>query len=150
MIRRPPRSTLFPYTTLFRSRHRPVRVQHGHAVGAEAHEHALAEHDLLAEADLHRHPRGHDAVAQREQEDRSHVLLAEHQHDHDAHHDDEGGRPEGSHPLTADPKPSPRGQASTSAARIAYSTVSPYSALTYPPSSASTMPMSRPASRARP
>src|SRR2546426_8846220 len=25
MIRRPPRSTLFPYTTLFRSRHRAVR-----------------------------------------------------------------------------------------------------------------------------
>src|SRR6202163_2547773 len=25
MIRRPPRSTLFPYTTLFRSRHRPMR-----------------------------------------------------------------------------------------------------------------------------
>src|SRR3712207_1809037 len=24
MIRRPPRSTLFPYTTLFRSRHRPL------------------------------------------------------------------------------------------------------------------------------
>src|SRR3712207_7275509 len=36
MIRRPPRSTLFPYTTLFRSEpqleaaHRPVDVQHHH------------------------------------------------------------------------------------------------------------------------
>src|SRR3712207_8893527 len=29
MIRRPPRSTLFPYTTLFRSRHRPQTVLHG-------------------------------------------------------------------------------------------------------------------------
>src|SRR3712207_8966537 len=29
MIRRPPRSTLFPYTTLFRSR----AVRHGHALG---------------------------------------------------------------------------------------------------------------------
>src|SRR6476660_9014442 len=28
MIRRPPRSTLFPYTTLFRSRHRPVHGLH--------------------------------------------------------------------------------------------------------------------------
>src|SRR2546422_2140866 len=28
MIRRPPRSTLFPYTTLFRS-HRPVEPRHG-------------------------------------------------------------------------------------------------------------------------
>src|SRR2546425_6128793 len=27
MIRRPPRSTLFPYTTLFRSLHAPSRVQ---------------------------------------------------------------------------------------------------------------------------
>src|SRR5256884_5712946 len=35
MIRRPPRSTLFPYTTLFRSRRRPPRRRgvdgHGHA-----------------------------------------------------------------------------------------------------------------------
>src|SRR5258708_21065095 len=31
MIRRPPRSTLFPYTTLFRSRHRLARYGHGHA-----------------------------------------------------------------------------------------------------------------------
>src|SRR5256885_11535477 len=31
MIRRPPRSTLFPYTTLFRSRHTRGRVHpHGH------------------------------------------------------------------------------------------------------------------------
>src|SRR2546425_3653409 len=31
MIRRPPRSTLFPYTTLFRSGHRAVRVSIGEA-----------------------------------------------------------------------------------------------------------------------
>src|SRR5256885_9608540 len=30
MIRRPPRSTLFPYTTLFRSRQRPDRRPRGH------------------------------------------------------------------------------------------------------------------------
>src|SRR3712207_8241470 len=29
MIRRPPRSTLFPYTTLFRSRRRGTRAPHG-------------------------------------------------------------------------------------------------------------------------
>src|SRR6202022_4837437 len=28
MIRRPPRSTLFPYTTLFRSRHEPLGISH--------------------------------------------------------------------------------------------------------------------------
>src|SRR3712207_7995010 len=43
MIRRPPRSTLFPYTTLFRSdasalqrRHRPVAELGGHDVPAQA------------------------------------------------------------------------------------------------------------------
>src|SRR2546429_6003086 len=40
MIRRPPRSTLFPYTTLFRSHCdrrevREVRQAHGHSPGAE-------------------------------------------------------------------------------------------------------------------
>src|SRR2546422_3542223 len=43
MIRRPPRSTLFPYTTLFRSTahlaHGPVRGHSGR--------HALARHDAL-------------------------------------------------------------------------------------------------------
>src|SRR3712207_8948301 len=35
MIRRPPRSTLFPYTTLFRSRHGPVDAGPGRHVGNE-------------------------------------------------------------------------------------------------------------------
>src|SRR2546425_7646808 len=33
MIRRPPRSTLFPYTTLFRSRPHPERPDAGQALG---------------------------------------------------------------------------------------------------------------------
>src|SRR3712207_7405153 len=41
MIRRPPRSTLFPYTTLFRSRHRLLPLVHldlaGEADGHRAH-----------------------------------------------------------------------------------------------------------------
>src|SRR4051794_41721781 len=36
MIRRPPRSTLFPYTTLFRSDRAGVRAQTRHPVGQEA------------------------------------------------------------------------------------------------------------------
>src|SRR2546427_2291812 len=47
MIRRPPRSTLFPYTTLFRSRHAPhalardapVRTLRDHCVDARSEEH---------------------------------------------------------------------------------------------------------------
>src|SRR5256885_3977175 len=36
MIRRPPRSTLFPYTTLFRSEHRRERPPRHHQAGAPA------------------------------------------------------------------------------------------------------------------
>src|SRR5688572_32483095 len=36
MIRRPPRSTLFPYTTLFRSRHPFTRMSHDEVREAEA------------------------------------------------------------------------------------------------------------------
>src|SRR3712207_7948827 len=35
MIRRPPRSTLFPYTTLFRSRHHVVAARLEHQAGAD-------------------------------------------------------------------------------------------------------------------
>src|SRR3712207_8531898 len=48
MIRRPPRSTLFPYTALFRSLHRAHPVRHHLAVG---------------QGDLHRAPRGEVAQA---------------------------------------------------------------------------------------
>src|SRR3712207_9191181 len=46
MIRRPPRSTLFPYTTLFRSRHQPLAAgrvlsRHHHRV---LHRLVLAQH----------------------------------------------------------------------------------------------------------
>src|SRR5258706_10642646 len=43
MIRRPPRSTLFPYTTLFRSIRVVQRLEHDHVVFARAnHTQALA------------------------------------------------------------------------------------------------------------
>src|SRR2546430_13598550 len=38
MIRRPPRSTLFPYTTLFRSFCKQDRAEMGHAAGADMRE----------------------------------------------------------------------------------------------------------------
>src|SRR3712207_8541817 len=53
MIRRPPRSTLFPYTTLFRSQRRPVTevgLEHLGAIGG-------AQHDMP-------HPGGTDPAQQ--------------------------------------------------------------------------------------
>src|SRR5438132_3703298 len=52
MIRRPPRSTLFPYTTLFRSsfgaeRHAPSEGRQAHAAGADMTD-VLLQHDLRA------------------------------------------------------------------------------------------------------
>src|SRR5687768_17724737 len=52
MIRRPPRSTLFPYTTLFRSRHHTESGANRRAVGGGV----LAEEPQLAAGD-----RGHAA-----------------------------------------------------------------------------------------
>src|SRR2546430_13695902 len=55
MIRRPPRSTLFPYTTLFRSQREPeVRRPHGEqrgrrAVHPEAEERRVTERDHRSE-----------------------------------------------------------------------------------------------------
>src|SRR2546430_10175951 len=43
MIRRPPRSTLFPYTTLFRSRQPTQQIgEEHHAAGQHAHQHQIA------------------------------------------------------------------------------------------------------------
>src|SRR2546430_14525835 len=65
MIRRPPRSTLFPYTTLFRSLFRSERVFEGHLV-VEAREAAVHGHVLAsAEREQHRllQPLVHDPAA---------------------------------------------------------------------------------------
>src|SRR3712207_9534834 len=53
MIRRPPRSTLFPYTTLFRS-HAGVCQQNGHAGGDRTHgpHHGHVGEGLVAGEDL--------------------------------------------------------------------------------------------------
>src|SRR2546427_4502488 len=42
MIRRPPRSTLFPYTTLFRSRQHPDLVAPHHPIVSPEDDHAVA------------------------------------------------------------------------------------------------------------
>src|SRR5205809_3867960 len=48
MIRRPPRSTLFPYTTLFRS-----RIQDRHAGDAPCRRHFLLEAEVTARSEEH-------------------------------------------------------------------------------------------------
>src|SRR2546425_9133216 len=81
MIRRPPRSTLFPYTTLFRSRehrgalhvedHRMPRPHAAREVAGEEHQQLIAEHDaaLLVY--------GADAVAVAVERDRSEEHTSE-------------------------------------------------------------------------
>src|SRR3712207_8669062 len=50
MIRRPPRSTLFPYTTLFRSHFALERLEARHAARGARHRHAAAMLHLVEEA----------------------------------------------------------------------------------------------------
>src|SRR2546425_12116973 len=69
MIRRPPRSTLFPYTTLFRSlqvRHLPISLLRAAVEHHESREVAppAADHDRITPALAHAHERdalGRDA-----------------------------------------------------------------------------------------
>src|SRR3712207_8835352 len=56
MIRRPPRSTLFPYTTLFRSSHR-AHERRPHAGGRGAAAHARGDRARATASPAHREPR---------------------------------------------------------------------------------------------
>src|SRR5258708_22292384 len=67
MIRRPPRSTLFPYTTLFRSRHLDLAGQ----PRARLHLVAEIEHVLL-------HGRGHARFRLRSEEHTSELQSPDH------------------------------------------------------------------------
>src|SRR6266566_10108745 len=53
MIRRPPISTLFPYTTLFRSRRRGRAAAAGRARGPRVGRHGLALRRVARPAELH-------------------------------------------------------------------------------------------------
>src|SRR3712207_7570182 len=70
MIRRPPRSTLFPYTTLFRSRERGERAL---AVAAEARVEVLEADELLEAAEA----RAEGALPQLAEEVRSEEHTSE-------------------------------------------------------------------------
>src|SRR5260370_29880854 len=60
MIRRPPRSTLFPYTTLFRSGHAPAAAGDGHAPRAAGRRRVRA----VLSADLQRRSEEHTSELQ--------------------------------------------------------------------------------------
>src|SRR5688572_32345899 len=65
MIRRPPRSTLFPYTTLFRSVRARVPSQgHRAGFGPAGRQVAEAEHRFLDQVAEH-HAQGHAAAGRR-------------------------------------------------------------------------------------
>src|SRR5256885_13200610 len=75
MIRRPPRSTLFPYTTLFRSQRRPVEVHRPHhpvditpRIGGEEHREEDDEVDRDQRVVDKGLPRGRIVVADRSEE----------------------------------------------------------------------------------
>src|SRR2546430_3792880 len=73
MIRRPPRSTLFPYTTLFRS---PVVMATRHLVGEAQRGHVV--HHRLARREHHALHRADDARIVREQDRKSTRLNSSH------------------------------------------------------------------------
>src|SRR5256885_16837703 len=70
MIRRPPRSTLFPYTTLFRSRPRPSRGRRACGATDEGREAT----GCPSGADARTHPRGRDR--KRTRLNSSHLVIS--------------------------------------------------------------------------
>src|SRR2546425_5819047 len=74
MIRRPPRSTLFPYTPLFRSRHLPVEVAETHQPPLLVHRRHAGQEDEAAAGDPDRRREGARLVPGV----RPHVLAREH------------------------------------------------------------------------
>src|SRR2546430_10818460 len=64
MIRRPPRSTLFPYTTLFRSLRPPHRIGHGARRRLAGGAHADREAHLAGRRDALRHRRSEEHTSE--------------------------------------------------------------------------------------
>src|SRR5256885_8920812 len=64
MIRRPPRSTLFPYTTLFRSELRVQKVggEVGHDHGDGGQQHHSLDHRVITLRDRREQPQSHALV----------------------------------------------------------------------------------------
>src|SRR3989442_9166868 len=73
MIRRPPRSTLFPYTTLFRSPHAPD-ARHLHRADVDGDVLAVARHRARQRGD-EGHAQGLDVRQENEERDRKSTRL---------------------------------------------------------------------------
>src|SRR3712207_8908370 len=70
MIRRPPRSTLFPYTTLFRS------VDHGAQGVEQRHDCGVVDQRQVVGGHLDRHAGGGERAAQRRSEEHTSELQS--------------------------------------------------------------------------
>src|SRR2546427_4668016 len=78
MIRRPPRSTLFPYTTLFRSAHRAgddPDIERDERGDRERREHHVAEPECFLAAQPHPTGAGEQPLHVRERVDRKSTRL---------------------------------------------------------------------------
>src|SRR5256885_7418600 len=81
MIRRPPRSTLFPYTTLSRSAERRQRAGRGELRPKRLPADAGGLHKQCAERDQHDQPEISEREPQRQAEARQHALLPPYRQD---------------------------------------------------------------------
>src|SRR6266403_3961658 len=82
MIRRPPRSTLFPYTTLFRSHHHPLHhgrgpdLQRGEPVRSEEHTSELqSRRDLVCRLLLEKKKKDQDASTHVHKKNKKEILM---------------------------------------------------------------------------
>src|SRR3989442_7575073 len=77
MIRRPPRSTLFPYTTLFRSTHAPsTRTAHQDCASTIQRQHPQASPSVLPARPAHREPRARFFLERRRSEEHTSELQS--------------------------------------------------------------------------
>src|SRR5688572_32289687 len=77
MIRRPPRSTLFPYTTLFRSQRLAFAQVEGYAVHGPHHSHLSAEQKALPDREVRAEPSHHQQRVRRRSEEHTSELQSQ-------------------------------------------------------------------------
>src|SRR2546430_8336796 len=76
MIRRPPRSTLFPYTTLFRSHHRPLSLETGGGTSRDGSAGSLDAGSMVAKVSIVFSPSS-SAISSRRSEEHTSELQSQ-------------------------------------------------------------------------